>query len=158
MMSTPIKPDLHFSCHDYSPSVNSTLYYKLIGGLIYLAYTKPNICYIVSYLSRFMHEPKKAYLIMEKHILRYILGIDDYIMKYNNILSGYTNIEYEGSLDDRRSMTGYVFFLRSRLISWGSKKQSIKSKSTTKSEYHATGDAIYETIWLCHILIDIRIP
>jgi len=120
-----------------SPSVNATLYRQLIGGLIYLTYTKLDIFYAISYLSRFMHEPKKAHWIMAKHILRYIHGTDDYGLEYkkNNkfILSRYIDADYGGSLDDRRLMTGYVFFLGSRTISWDSKKQSITSKYTIES-------------------------
>jgi len=55
-------------------------------------------------------------------------------------------------------MIGYVFFLRSKLISWGSKKQSITSKSTIELEYHVAGDAICEVVWLHLILIGIGIP
>ena len=60
-MSIPIEPSLHFLYHDCSPSVNTTLYHQLIGGLIYLAYTRLDIYYVVRYLSIFMHELKKAH-------------------------------------------------------------------------------------------------
>jgi len=118
----PIEPGLHLSCHDYSPPVNATLYCQLIGGLIYLAYTKTNIFYYVSYLSRFMHEPKKARWTTTKHVLRCIRDIDNYGLedKKNNkfILYGYKNVDYGGSLDDIRATIGYVFFLGSGMISW----------------------------------------
>lgn len=68
-----------------------------------------------------MHEVKKAHWTIENNILRYIHGIDNYSLEYKKkdkfILFGYTNVDYEGFLDDRRSMTRYVFFLRSGPIS-----------------------------------------
>lgn len=67
------------------------------------------------------------------------------------------DVDYGESLDDKISMTRYVFFLGSILISWGSKKQGITFKSTIKSKYHAAGDAICEVVWLHHILRDIVI-
>ena len=73
-----------------------------------------------------MHEPKKAHWIMAKHILRYIRGTDSYGLLYKKndkfILTRYIDADYGGSLDDRRSITRYVFFLGFGLISWGSKK------------------------------------
>jgi len=99
---------------------------------------------------------------MAKHVLRYIHGTDDYGLKYKKndkfIFSRYMDAYYGGSLDDRRSMIGYMFFLGSGLISWGNKKKRITSKYTTNLEYHAIGDAICEVVWLCHILTNIGIP
>lgn len=57
-MSIPVETSLKLSHHDPSPQVNATFYHQLIGSLIYLTYTKPNISYAFSYLSRFMQEPK----------------------------------------------------------------------------------------------------
>lgn len=61
LISMPIEPSLHLSYRDYSPSINSTLYHHLIEGLIYLAYTMLDICYVVNYILRFMYELKKAH-------------------------------------------------------------------------------------------------
>lgn len=105
-MSILIEPGLYFSCHDYSPLVNTTLYLQLIRWLIYLAYTRLDICYIVSYLLRFMYELNKGHQTMVKHILRYIHGTDNYKLEYNKndkfILSRYMDANYGGSLDDKR--------------------------------------------------------
>ena len=151
-MSMPIELGLHLSCHDCSPLVNATFYCQLIGGLIYLAYTRLDICYA----SAIFHD-----WTMTKYVLRYVRGIDSYGLEYMKndkfVLFGYTDADYGGFLDDRRSTTRYVFFLGSGPISWGSKKQSITSKSTTKFEYCAAGDAVCEAVWLCRILKNIGI-
>lgn len=92
------------------------------------------------------------------HLLRH----DSYGLEYKKndkfILIGYTDAKYGGSLDDKRSTTRYVFFLGSRPISWGSKEQTITSKSTIELEYRAAGDDVCEVVWLHRILTDIGIP
>ncbi|KAH9308099.1 hypothetical protein KI387_036010, partial [Taxus chinensis] len=66
--------------------------------------------------------------------------------------------DHAGNIDDMKSTSGFVFFLGSGLISWGSKKQTCVLRSSTKLEYRATGGAVCEVIWLRRILEGLRIP
>lgn len=129
-------------------------------GLIYLTYTRPNISFAVNYLSRLMQEPKTCHWKATKQILRYIHGTMDNGLDYKKndlFFSGYTDANYAESIDDRRSTSGYVFFLGSGPISWGSKKQNTISRSSTEAEYRATSAAVCEAIWLRRILEGLRI-
>ena len=74
------------------------------------------------------------------------------------VLSGYSDVDWAGDPIDRRSTTGYCFYLGYSLISWRSKKQSIVSRSSTESEYRALVDATAELLWLCWLLADMGAP
>eukprot|EP00253_Pinus_taeda_P006481 PITA_06481 len=99
---------------------------KLVGSLIYLTATRPDISFAVSYISRFMSAPKADHWIAAKRVLRYVRGTSDYGLLYTRssdpILSGYTDFDWAGSVDDRKSTAGYVFSLGSSAVTWTSKK------------------------------------
>jgi len=92
-----------------------------------------------------MTEPSKAHFAAAKRILRYIKGTKSYGLLYdaeeNNKLIGFTDSDWAGSIDDRKSTSGYVFLLGSRVISWSSKKQGIVALSSAEPEYIATTNA-----------------
>lgn len=132
---------------------------SLVGSLIYLANTRPDIFYPASLILRFMHDPSKLHYAATKRILQYLqskkkLGIK-YAKEKENKLFG-TNSDWAGSVDDRKSTSGYVFCLGSKIISWASKKQKTISLSSAKAEYIAATDAICEAIWLRRILSDVQ--
>lgn len=81
-MSAPIESGLQLSTFDTSSEVNATLYRQMIGGLIYLTYTRPDISFAVNYLSRFMQEPKMSHQNAAKRVLRYINGTVDHGLEY----------------------------------------------------------------------------
>ncbi|KAH9308523.1 hypothetical protein KI387_036434, partial [Taxus chinensis] len=114
------------------------------------------------YLTRFMQEMKKCHWIAAKHLLRYVRGTVDFGLEYHKntqfFLQGYTDSDYAGSVDDRKSTSRYVFHLGSGPISWVSKKQYVVDLSSTEAEYRGARGAVCEVIWLCHILADIGIP
>ncbi|KAH9309431.1 hypothetical protein KI387_037342, partial [Taxus chinensis] len=161
-IATPMEARLQLSRSDPSPPVNATLYRQLIGSLIYLTYTRPDISFAVSYLSRFMQEPKICHWKAAKRILRYLKGTVDLGLEYkkndNFFLTGYSDSDHAGNMDDRKSTSGFVFFMGSGPISWGSKKQNFVSRSSTEAEYRAAGEAVCEAIWLRRILEGIGLP
>jgi hypothetical protein len=95
---------------------------------------------------------------MEKQILRYVAGTLNFGLWYtqydDNHLSGYTDSDFAGSLDDRKRTSGHVFHLGTNLISWASKKQTIVSISSTEAEYVAATSASCQAVWLRRILKD----
>ena len=114
-------------------TVNSTLYKQLVGSLMYLTATRPDVAFAASYVSIFMESPKDTHWKVGKRILRYIVGTTTHGLwctsSANNILTGYTDSDFASSIDDGKRTSGYVFFLGNNLISWTSKKQPIVSIS-----------------------------
>ncbi|XP_042951770.1 secreted RxLR effector protein 161-like [Carya illinoinensis] len=130
-------------------------YASMVGSVMYaMVCTRPDLTYAVSVVSRFMSNPGKAHWHAIKWLLRYILGTTMLGLKYgNNVkegceLEGFVDTDYAGSVDTRKSSTGYVFTAFGGTISWKSNLQSVVALSTTEAEYVAMTEAIKEAIWL----------
>ena len=119
---TPVALGLKLSKNDESPNVDPTLFKILVGSLLYLIATRPNIMHGVSFISRFMDKPKETHWKAGKKILRYIVGTKNFGTLYAHSnhykLIGYTDSDWAGSLDDKRSTLGHIFHLGSGAISW----------------------------------------
>jgi hypothetical protein len=104
---TPIPLGPKLSKKNEGPTADSTLYKSLVGSLLYLIATRPDIMYATSLVSRFMESPKDSHWKMEKRILRYVAGTINFGLWYTtsdcNQLSGYTDSDFAGNLDDRKS-------------------------------------------------------
>jgi hypothetical protein len=139
--------------------VDPTLYRQLIGSLMYLVNTRPDICYAVNTLSQFMVEPKRAHWAAAKHVLRYIQGTVDYGLLYTRgkdiRLSGFTDADWAGSSVDRKSTSGYCFNIGSGMTSWCSRKQKSVALSSAEAEYMAASTASCEAIWLRKLLVNL---
>jgi hypothetical protein len=153
-MSTPMITNLR-KLHDFdtgSDLVDPTMYRQLIGSLMYMIQSRPNICYAVIAMSQFMDEPRQRHWVVAKHILRYLRGTIACGLRYTSscglFLHGYAKADWAGSPVDRKSTSKYCFSLGSAMISWSSRKQGSIAQSTTKAEYIATSDASKEVVWL----------
>ena len=159
--TTPMEPGLKLSAQSSSPLVDETLFRQLVGSLIYLTATRPDISFAVSYISRFMSAPKADHWIAAKRVLRYVRGTLDYGLLYTRssdpTLSGYTDSDWAGSVDDRKSTAGYVFSLGSGAITWASKKQQAVALSSTEAEYRGAVKASCEAVWLRRMLADMHV-
>ena len=113
----------------------------MVGSLNYLTTTRPDISYFVSVLSQFMAKTHEIHWNAAKAILRYLKGTLDYGIKYIDAsdveLIGYSDSDWAGNLDDRRSTTRYAFNNGSEVVSWSSKKKPTVSLSSTEAEYKA---------------------
>lgn len=100
----------------------------MVGILLYLTTSRPDITFVVGVCARYKAEPKVSHINQVKRILKYVNGISEYGMLYshdsNSMLVGYRDAEWVGSSDDRKSISRGCFFLGSNLISWFSKKQN----------------------------------
>lgn len=158
---TPLPEGLLLPKHSDSPPVDATLYRMLVGKLLFLTKTRPDISYAVSVVSRFMQSPQDIHLQAAKHILRYIRRFPDLGLSFqkgdSNCLRGYTDADYGQDLDDRISVGAYIFFLGTSPISWNSKKQSSTSRSSCESEYRALAKCSCEAVWLRRLLAELHI-
>eukprot|EP00253_Pinus_taeda_P019640 PITA_19640 len=140
------------SSKDFDPSV----YKSIVGNLMYLTATRPDIMHAVSLISRFMERPKETHWQAAKRILRYVKGAKRYGIFYTvsecSDLVGYIDSDWAGSVDDWKSTSGYVFHIGSRSISWASKKQPIVVLSTAEAEYVAATAAACQAVWVRRML------
>ncbi|EOY18716.1 Cysteine-rich RLK (RECEPTOR-like protein kinase) 8 [Theobroma cacao] len=139
--------------------VDGTYYKHIVRSLMYLTTTRLDIMYAVSLIIRYMDKPKQSYLLVAKRILRYLQGTTSHGLLYkkgeNSMLIGFTDRDYAGDRDDRKSTTGFVFKLESNAISWSSKKQPIITLSTTEAKFVAATACACQSIWLKKLLKEI---
>ncbi|MCI36317.1 hypothetical protein A2U01_0057540, partial [Trifolium medium] len=114
--------------------IDSTYYKQMVGSLVYMTATRPDLMYAVSLISRFMESPTELHHQAVKKILRYLKGTVSYGLFYKkserNKLVGFGDRDYVGDLDDRKSTFRYVFLLSGAAVSWSSKKQPVVTLST----------------------------
>lgn len=158
--STPIEPNHKLSIAAENLPVDKEMYQRLVGKLIYLAHTRPDIAYAVSVVD-FMHNPKEVHLQAVHRILHYLKASPGkgILFKRNTrlVLEAYTDADYGGSLVDRRSTSGYCTFLGGNLVTWRSKKQNVVARSSAEAEFRAMAQGICELLWLKIILEDLQI-
>ncbi|RVW40667.1 Retrovirus-related Pol polyprotein from transposon RE1 [Vitis vinifera] len=140
---------------------NPSTYRRLVGQLIYLTITRPEISYSVHILSQFMQEPRKPHLDVVHHLLRYHKGAPKqglyFPAKGNLLLRGFCDADLAQCSITRRSVIGYCIFLRETLISWKTKKQTTVSRSLAESEYRAMTSITCELTWLKYLLDDLQV-
>jgi hypothetical protein len=126
--------------------VDKGQYQRLIGRLLYLVHTRPDIAYAVSVVSRYMHDPRVPHQKVVYQILRYLKscpGKGVLFSKNRHIrIEVYTNADWAGCLDDRKLTLGYCSFVGGNLVSWRSKKHNVVARSTTKAEYRAMTQSV----------------
>ena len=127
-LATPMDSNLKLLTDDSSELVDVTLYRQIIGSLMYLTNTSPNICFGVNTLSQYLVQPRQVHLVAAKHVMRYLKGTIDFGLYYDNRheyrLYGYTDANWARSISDRKSTSGGCYSLGSAMISWFSRKQS----------------------------------
>ena len=159
---TPIdtKPKLS-AAHD-DPFDDPTKYRQLAGALQYLTFTRPDISYAVQQVCLHMHDPRIDHMNALKRILRYIHGtIDLGLHLYKSsvgTLTSYTDADWGGCPDTRRSTSGYCVFLGDNLISWSSKRQPTLSRSSAEAEYRGVANVVSESCWLRNLLLELHFP
>ena len=136
-------------------------YQRLVGKLIYLAHTRPDIAYAVSVVSQFMHDPRERHLQAVNKILQYLKSSPGRGLLFKKegklAMEVYTDADYAGSIVDRRSTTGYCMFLGGNLVAWRSKKQNVVARSSAEAEFRAMAQGICELLWMKIILDDLKI-
>ena len=140
---------------------DATKYRSLVGALQYLTLTRPDICFDVNKVCQFLHAPTTVHWSAVKRILRYIQGSKSIGLTIRRspslIVSAFSDADWAGDFDDRRSTGGFAIFFGGNLISWSARKQPTVSRSSTEAEYKALANATAEMIWVQKILQEIDI-
>ncbi|GJS30406.1 putative ribonuclease H-like domain-containing protein [Tanacetum coccineum] len=138
--------------------VDEHLYRSMIGSLMYLTASRPDIMFAVCACARFQVSPKTSHLLAVKRIFRYLKGKPSLGLWYSKDspleLVAYTDSDYAGATLDRKSTTGGCQFLGNRLISWQCKKQTVVATSTTEAEYVAAANCCGQVLWIQNQLLD----
>ncbi|KAL8108339.1 hypothetical protein AgCh_024703 [Apium graveolens] len=153
----PMDPKLVLTKDPHGKAVDSTEYKSLVGGLRYLVHTRPDIAFSVGIVSRYMERPTVLHLNAVKRVLRYIKGTTNYGLMYsknsgNNELTGYSDSDLAGHIDDRRSTGGVVFYLNESVITWVSQKPKCLALSSCEAEFMEATVAACQGIWLKNLL------
>ncbi|KAK6160404.1 hypothetical protein DH2020_003785 [Rehmannia glutinosa] len=147
-MNTSVKMDIDAD----GKAVDQTRYRALIGSLLYITASRPDITFAVGVCARFQSAPKESHMTAAKRILRYLKGYPEVGLWYPKEggfkLIGYVDSNYANDKDNRKSTTSYVFTLGGSCISWKSQLQHIVALSTTESEYVDVTEALKEALWL----------
>ncbi|KAK2402246.1 putative mitochondrial protein [Trifolium repens] len=159
---TPMQPQLQLHKASGKLISDPTAYRRLIGRLLYLTHSRPEISYAVSKLSQFLDSPTDEHMLAGLHVLKFLKNNPGQGLFFSSssslILKGFSDSDWGACPDTRRSTTGLCFFLGSSLISWKSKKQSVVSRSSSEAEYRALAQAACEGQWLLYLLHDFLIP
>ncbi|CAL9690925.1 unnamed protein product [Knipowitschia caucasica] len=145
---------------EVSKPVNQSIYQTMVGSLLYAAMaTRPDIAQAVSTISKFNANPNTAHLTAVQRILRYLKGTQNLALKYKRSekesLTGFSDADWAGDQDDRRSTTGNVLLLAEGAFSWLSKKQATVALSTAEAEYVALSQAAQEGTWLRRLITEL---
>ncbi|XP_019435862.1 PREDICTED: uncharacterized protein LOC109342306 [Lupinus angustifolius] len=151
----------HLHQNDSKPYSNPLLYRQLVGRLLYLTNTRPDITFAIQQLTQFMANPTINHHKAINRVLRYIKGTIGqglfYPSNYIIHLKGYTDSDWATCPDTRRSISGYCMFLGNSLVSWKAKKQNTASRSSSEVEYRALAIASCEVQWLTYLLNDFHV-
>ncbi|XP_013616892.1 PREDICTED: uncharacterized mitochondrial protein AtMg00810-like [Brassica oleracea var. oleracea] len=154
----PMEENLKISKAEDEREIDTTEF-RRIGCLRYLLHTRPDLCYAVGVLSRYMHNPRDSHGQAIKHILRYVKETTNYGMffKKNGSKSvvGYSDSSHNIDLDDGRSTSGHAFYYGSSLITWTSQKQQTVALSSCEAEIMASTEAAKQAIWIKELLSEI---
>ncbi|GKD03095.1 retrovirus-related pol polyprotein from transposon TNT 1-94 [Tanacetum coccineum] len=157
-MKTPMSPDTKLTKDEECESVDSTKYRGMIGSLLYLKASRPDIMFSVCLCARFQEAPKTSHLEAVKRIFRYIKGtmhLGLWYPKGTDIETVvYADSDHAGDYVDRKSTSSICTFVGCCLTSWFSKKQTALAISTTEAEYVSTGKACQQALWMKQALID----
>jgi len=159
-VTTPTEFGVRLTIAEEGKKVNSTLYKHIVGSLMYLTTTRPDIMFSVCLISRYMENPTETHLFAAKRILRYLQGTRYLGLFYKkgerSTLIGFTDSDFVGDQDDRKSTSGHVFLLGSTSVSWLSKKQLIVTLSTTEAEFVVATSCACQAILLKKILGELQ--
>jgi hypothetical protein len=142
---SPFHYGVNISATCTSPEVDATLYRQLVGSLLYLTHTCPDLSFVVDHVARHMQTLHESHWKATKRILHYVHGTVQFVIHYSSggtpLLVGFTDSDWADDPNDRKSTAGYVFSLGSGPVTWACKKQQAIALSSAEAEYRATINA-----------------
>ncbi|GMI76746.1 hypothetical protein HRI_001343900 [Hibiscus trionum] len=156
--ATPMSSSIKLDKDEGGKCVDSKLYRSMIGSLLYLTASRPDIMFSVCLCARFQASPKESHLVAIKRIFRYLIDTPTLGLWYPKdstfSLHAFSDADYGGCKIDRKSTSGTCQFLGSMLVSWFSKKQNSVALSTTEAEYISLGSCCAQVLWMKQQLLD----
>ncbi|WKA05326.1 hypothetical protein VitviT2T_023300 [Vitis vinifera] len=159
-VNTPIEEGLKLCVEPNQVSTDKGRYQRLVGRLMYLAHTRPDLAYALSVVSQYMHNPREQHMNAVMRILRYLKNAPGKgILFAKNVnhqsIEVYTDADWAGAVDDRRSTSGYFTFVCGNLVTWKSKKQNVVACSSAEAEFRGMALGLCEALWLRLLLQDL---
>lgn len=159
--STPMDANLKLCQEDGDLLSDHLVYRRLIGRLLYLTITRPDLTFAVTKLSQFMSTPRTTHLKAAYSVLQYLNGTIGQGLFFSSRselkLSLFSGSDWATCPDTRRSVSGYCVFLGSSMISWKAKKQHVVSRSSAEAEFRSMANATCEVLWIFSLLHDLGI-
>ncbi|KAE8730595.1 hypothetical protein F3Y22_tig00002919pilonHSYRG00225 [Hibiscus syriacus] len=144
------------------PLIDAYEFRSIVGSLLYICHTRPDVALSVSKVAQYMQAPREYHFMAVKRIIRYLAGTVDYGLLFstagsNLFITAFADADWGGDVDDRRSMSGHCVFLGKCLVSWLLRKQKTVSRSTMEAEYKSLVDAAAaaEVTWVNDVLADL---
>ena len=160
-IDTPVAENVKLGNFPDQIPTNKEQYQRLVGRLMYLAHTRPDLAYSLSFVSQYMHSPSEEHMEAVLHILQYLkssLGKGLMFTKGANFtIEGYTDADWVGSIDARLSIAGYFTLFGGNLVTWLSKKQGVVARSNVEAEYRVMAKGVCELRWIKNLLQEFRV-
>ncbi|XP_019171969.1 PREDICTED: uncharacterized protein LOC109167406 [Ipomoea nil] len=154
----PMSTSLRMNIDNEGKDVDQKNFRGIIGSILYLTASRPDISFAIGVCARFQSKPKESHLCAAKKILRYLKGTQGvglwYPKRGSFYLVGYSDVDFAGCRIDRKNTSGTCQFLGGRHVSWFSKKQNSIATSTAEAEYIAAGSCCAQILWMTHQLRD----
>lgn len=159
--SFPMEQHLKLTPEDGDLLSDPSSYRRLVGRLIYLTITRPDICFCVNMLSQFMQAPREPHYQAALHVLRYLKSSPGHGLFFPSTcdlrVSAYCDSDWASCPITRRSTTGFIVMLGTSPISWRTKKQPVVSRSSAEAEYRAMAYTTCEIVWLKNLLSELMV-
>ncbi|KAM0029928.1 putative RNA-directed DNA polymerase [Helianthus debilis subsp. tardiflorus] len=159
---TPIMTNQKLYMEEGAELADKERYQRLVGKLIYLSHTRPDIAYAVGVVSQFMHQPQVAHMDAVWRIIRYLKGTAGHgvLFQPNKHLriQAYTDADWAGDKGDRKSTSGYFTLVGGNLVTWRSKKQKVVALSSAEAEFRGIARGLAEVLWIRKLLTEIGFP
>jgi hypothetical protein len=142
--------------------VDATAYQSIVGNLSYLVNNRSDLAFAISYMSHFLEESWEDHHVAVKKILRYVAGICNWGLWFGQkkenqaLLTGFSDVDFPGDVDARKSTTYVIFFLVNSPITWPSVKQKVMEQSSCESEYIAAANATCQALGLARVLAEVQ--
>jgi hypothetical protein len=160
IVSLPIEQN-HKLCANAGDPVDKEQYQRLVGRLIYLCHTRPDITHDVNIVSRYIYDPREQHMKVIRRILRYIKGSlgKRLWFKSNGHLriEGYCDTDWTSYVDDHRFTTEYCVHVGGNLVVWRSKKQGVVARTSAEAEYRDMALSLCEMMWVKNLLSELRL-